>query len=175
MSDIDQILYPTVLSSLREDFPPVHCIVWKGATEYESIVFDKVYPFDTLDDLKRLICTHYKSDPSFIPRFTFVGVPLGDAAYLEEQPTMDTTYIPMDYLWYPSGTNDPKLTYILKNPRQSLLEPDLRFVSSDGSWASPNMELRGRSTIEQVFLKPRDGRIPVFHVFTLKALLNEYR
>ena len=58
MSDIDQILYPTVLTSLREDTPPVKCIVWKGGDEYEVITFDKVYPFDTLDDLKRMICTY---------------------------------------------------------------------------------------------------------------------
>jgi hypothetical protein len=37
------------------------------------------------------------------------------------------------------------------------------------------MDLRGRSTIEEVFLKPRQGKIPTFHVFPLKALLREYR
>ena len=169
MSDIEQILYPTVLSSLREDIPPVKCIVWKG-DKYEAITF-KVYPFDTLDDIKRMICTYYE-DSAFIPRFMFVGVPLGEDAYSEEKPSSDTQYIPMDYLWYPNGTNDPKMTYILKNPRK--LESDLRFVSSDGSWASPNIEPRGRSLIEQIFLKPRKGLIPVFHVFPLKFLLKEY-
>jgi hypothetical protein len=174
MSDIEQILYPTVLSSLREDTPPVQCIVWKGGDEYEVIQFDKVYPFDTIDDIKRLICNHYASDPAFIPRFTFVGVPLGEAAYSEESPSMDTTYIPLDYLWFPTDSNDPKMTYILNNPRKVLTQPDLRFVSSDGSYASPNYEGRGRSTIENVFLKPRDGRMPVLHVFPLKYLLREY-
>ena len=52
MSDIEQILYPTVLSSLREDVPPVRCIIWKGGDDYESLTFDKVYPFDTIDDIK---------------------------------------------------------------------------------------------------------------------------
>jgi hypothetical protein len=174
MSDIEQILYPTVLSSLREDVPPVRCIVWKGQEDFETITFDKVYPFDTIDDIKRLICTHYENDPAFIPRFTFVGVPLGEAAYSEEAPTLDSTYIPIDWLWYPSGTNDPKMTYILNNPRKVLKEPDLRFVTSDGSFSSPNYEPRGRSTIEDVFLKPREGRMPVFHVFPIKYLLREY-
>ena len=174
MSDIEQILYPTVLSSLREDIPPVQCIVWKGGDEYEVITFDKVYPFDTIDDIKRMVCTYYKEDPAFIPRFTFFGVPLGEAAYSEEKPELSATYVPMEYLWYPNGTNDPKMTYVLNNPKKTLVEPDLRFVSSDGSWASPNYESRGRSSIEQVFLKPREGRIPVFHVFPLKFLLREY-
>jgi hypothetical protein len=174
MSDIEQILYPTVLSSLREDTPPVQCIVWKGGDEYESIQFDKVYPFDTLDDIKRLICNHYASDPAFIPRFTFIGVPLGEEAYSEEAPSIDTKYIPLDWLWFPTDSNDPKMTYILNNPKKVLTQPDLRFVSSDGSYASPSYEPRGRSTIEDVFLKPREGRMPILHVFPLKYLLREY-
>jgi hypothetical protein len=175
MSDIEQILYPTVLSSLREDVPPVRCIIWKGGEEYDSITFDKVYPFDTLDDIKRLICANYPNDGAFIPRFMFVGIPLGDAAYSEESPTINTTYIPLEWLWYPQDTNDPKMTYILNNPRRVLTEPDLRFVSADGSYSSPNMDLRGRSTIEEVFLKPRQGKIPTFHIFPLKYLLRDYK
>jgi hypothetical protein len=174
MSDIEQILYPTVLSSLREDTPPVQCIVWKGGDEYETITFDKVYPFDTIDDIKRIICNYYEKDPAFIPRFTFVGIPLGDKAYSEENPTLDTTYIPIDWLWFPNDTNDPKMTYILNNPRKTLNNPDLRFISSDGSYSSPNMDPRGRSTIENVFLKPREGKMPTLHIFPMKYLLREY-
>lgn len=174
MSDIEQILYPTVLTSLREDTPPVQCIVWKGNNTYESIQFDKVYPFDTIDDIKRMICNHYASDNAFIPRFMFVGIPLGEEAYSKEVPSIDTKYIPLDWLWFPTDSNDPKKTYILNNPKKVLKEPDLRFIGSDGSYASPSYEPRGRSTIEDVFLKPRDGRIPILHVFPLKYLLKEY-
>lgn len=173
MSDIEQILYPTVLTSLREDTPPVKCIVWKGKDEYETIEFNKVYPFDTIDDIKRMICNHYEGDTGFIPRFTFVGVPLNEP-YSEENPSIAATYIPLDWLWFPSDSNDPKMTYILNNPRKVLTQPDMRFISSDGSYASPNYEPRGRSTIESVFLKPRDGQMPVLHVFSLKYLLREY-
>ena len=173
MSDIEQILYPTVLTSLREDTPPVKCIVWKGKDEYETIEFNKIYPFDTIDDIKRMICNHYEGDTGFIPRFTFVGVPLNEP-YSEENPSIATTYIPLDWLWFPSDSNDPKMTYILLSPRKVLTQPDMRFISSDGSYASPNYEPRGRSTIESVFLKPRDGQMPVLHVFPLKYLLREY-
>ena len=154
MSAIDQILSPTVLSSLREDIPPVKCIVWKG-NNYETIEFE-VYPFDTLNNIKQMICTHYKGDSTFIPKFVFVGIPI------------ESNYEPLDYLWYPNGTNDPKKTYILKNPIN--LESDVRFISSDGSWASPNNESRGRSLLEQVFLQ----NIPVLHVFPLAFLLKKY-
>lgn len=175
MSDIEQILYPTVLSSFNEDIPPVKIIVWKGANEYDNIQFDKVYPFDTIDDIKRFLCAYYDSDLSFIPRFTFIGVKIGDDAYTDDIPNLETTYLPIDYLWYPSGTNDPKLAYILNSPRKTLIEPDIRFITADGGYASPNFEPRGRSTLEDIFLKPRDGKIPTFHAFTLKTLLNEYR
>jgi hypothetical protein len=174
MSDIEQILYPTVLSSLGEDTPPVQCIVWKGNEEYEIISFDNVYPFDTIDDIKRFICSHY-NDPAFIPKFIFAGVPMGEDAYTTENPSLDSNYIPLEWLWYPNDTKDPKATYILKNPRKTLTEPDLRFVTSDGSYSSPNIDPRGRSTIEKVFLKPRDGKIPVLHIFPIKYLLEDYK
>ena len=89
-SDIEEILYPTILSSLRENVPPVQCIIWKGGNEYELIEFD-VYPFDTIDDIKRMICAHYKSDATFLPRFTFVGVPMGESAYSTDLPPQNTS------------------------------------------------------------------------------------
>jgi hypothetical protein len=174
-SDIEQILYPTILSSLRENVPPVQCMIWKGGDDYDMITFDEVYPFDTVDDLKRLICAYYEEDATFLPRFMFVGIPLGDAAYEETVPSLDTTYHPIDYLWYPNGTNDPTMTYALSHPVRTLTKPDMRFVTSSGSYASPNREVRGRSIVEEVFLKPREGRFPIFHVFTLKTLLDAYR
>jgi len=174
MSDIEQILYPIVLPSLREDCPPVKCIIWKGSSDFETIEFS-MYPFDTIDDIKRMIYSYYDGQYEFIPRFTFIGVPMGEEAYEEDVPTLDSMYIPLDWLWYPTDSNDPKMTYILKNPRKALLQPDLRFISSDGSYASPNYEPRGRSTIENVFLKPRNGRIPVLHVYPLKYVLREYK
>ena len=174
-SDIEQILYPTILSSLRENVPPVQCMIWKGDDDYDMITFDEVYPFDTIDDIKRLICAFYEDDTSFLPRFTFIGVPLGDAAYEETAPSLDTTYHSIDCLWYPNGTNDATKTYELKHPLYTLTHPDKRFITADGSYASPNREVRGRSIVEEVFLKPRDGRFPIFHVFTLNVLLKAYR
>jgi hypothetical protein len=181
-SDINQILYPKILTSLRttstsdfEDYaPPVQCIVWKGGEEYETITFDKVYPFDTIEDIKRMICAHYERDHHFIPKFTFLGVPLYDAAYSDENPTLETEYLAADYLWYPTDTNNPAQTYILKNPRKLLKEVDDRFVTESGEYTSPKYDFRDKSTIETVFLKPREGQMPVFHVYTLYHLLREF-
>jgi hypothetical protein len=179
--DINQILYPKVLSSLRttstsdfeEQAPPVKCIVWKGRDEFETITFDKVYPFDTIEDIKRMICKHYEKDYHFIPRFVFLGVPVY-TAYSEDNPTEDTEYISAEFLWYPDETKNPADTYILKSPIKTLKDIDSRFVTESGEYTSPKYSLRDKSTIETVFLKPREGQMPVFHVFTLYHLLKEF-
>ena len=174
-SDIEKILNPTILSNLRENVPPVQCMIWKGGKEYDTITFNEVYPFDTVDDIKRLICAFYKDDSTFLPRFTFVGIPLDNTVYQTTPPTIDTKYHPIDYLWYPNGTNDPTMTFALQHPLLTLTQPDMRFVTSKGAYTSPNREVRGRSMVEEVFLKPHDDQFPIFHVFTLHTLLQAYR
>jgi hypothetical protein len=162
--DLDTILSPVPLTSLKEDLPPVQCRIWKGRDEYDTIELN-AYPFDTLDTIKRMICNAYPDDPAFIPRFLFVGVPLNG-----DEPTMESLYHPMDYLWYANGETNPESTYQLVHPRKALAEPDLRFVDASGTWTSPTYVFRGRSTIEEVFLIPK-GEMPVFHVFPLSMLV----
>lgn len=168
-TEIDRLLSPQPLRSLRENIPPVQCMIWKGRDRYESITFD-VYPFDTLETIKSMICNRFHEDPSFIPRFTFVGIPMK-----EGPPSQDGTYLPLDYLWYENGNNDPTKTHELLHPVRAMQDGDEWFVTSNGSYSSPNMELRGRSTLEDVFIKSERGAIPVLHVFSLAALLNEYK
>ena len=155
-SDIDHILSPKPLHILSYQ-TPVRCNVWKGNKISETIELH-VYPFDTIDTLKYLIYAHYKQ-PEFLPRFTFVGIGILD------------NFIPLDYLWYPIGANKVEDTYELTNPAS--LQDDLRFVTDTGEYASPNYELRGRSTIEDVFLKT--GGIPTLHIFPLSYLLRLYK
>ena len=170
---MEDLLAPRVLLSLREDMPPVHCFIWTGREQYEHVILEDMYPFDTLHDIKRHLCAIKKNDPMFVPRFQFIGVPIEDA-YEAAPPTQETTYTPLDYLWYPTGTNDAKNTFVLAHPQKTAVEPDMRFQASDGSYANPHYELRGRSTIEQVFLKPRKGRMPVLHVFPFSVLRREF-
>ena len=172
-STMEDLLAPRVLLSLREDMPPVHCFIWTGREQYEHVILEDMYPFDTLHDIKRHLCAIKKNDPMFVPRFQFIGVPIEDA-YEAAPPTQETTYTPLDYLWYPTGTNDAKNTFVLAHPQKTAVEPDMRFQASDGSYANPHYELRGRSTIEQVFLKPRKGRMPVLHVFPFSVLRREF-
>lgn len=175
MSDIEQIIYPSLLNNLHGDLSPVKCIIWKGDNTFDTVIFNKIYPFDTIDDIKRMICNYYKNDYAFIPKFTFVGITTNE----DTIPSMDSTYIPLDVLWFPkssttSGKINPKSAFVLKNPRKVLKEPDLRFVTSDGSFSSPIMESRGRSNIEDVFSNITSDKILILHVYPLKYLLKEY-
>jgi hypothetical protein len=177
LTDIDQLLSPSILTSFRENMPPVRCIIWKGGETYEQVDFTSMFPFDTLYDIKRRIATRAQKDINFHPLYTFIGVPLGSASETTDPPTDDTTYIPLDFLWYSidKKTSSSRSTIILPNPRKNITVPDRRFITSDGSFPRIESEPRGRSTLEDVFLKQRDGVIPTLHVFTLDKLLEEYR
>lgn len=176
MPDIeDYILRPRLLNSLQQEIPPVQCIIWKSDNQPETVVFDKIYPFDTINDIKRMICAHYSSDDRFHPKFLFVGIPYrGDEQAMEEEkgPDEGTTYLPIDYLWYANGVNKPESVHRLQNPLTNLQRPDKFFFTPDGSWTAPGRETRGRATIENVFLKPNEGQIPILHVFPLAFLLQ---
>jgi hypothetical protein len=167
-SEIDQLFLPQLLSNFHEDLPPVQCIIWEGREQYKTITLDRIYPFDTIDTIKRMISAKYPNDRTFVPRFTFVGIP----QHSDSTPTMDTTYLPIDYLWYSHESHDPNQTYVLAHPQKAMMEGDERFVTSDGSFSSPNYELRGRSTVEDVIFREQS---PVLHVFTLQALLREFK
>lgn len=167
--EIDTLFSPSLLSSFRENIPPVQCNIWKSGDEYESLTLENIYPFDTIDTVKRMICASYPENGSFIPRLLFVGIPLNP-----ESSGIETRYLPIDYLWYSNDSHDPHDTYELAHPLQAIKTNDERFVTSNGSYASPNYEVRNRSTVEDILIRPYDGKIPTLHVFTLRALLEKY-
>ena len=173
-TDIDDLLNPTIPTSFRENMPPVQCLVWKGREVYDKLIFNEVFPFDTLDDVKRMICTRLKSEPYFHPKYTFVGVPIETGVYdIDVLPTMDTKYFPLDYLWFPPGVSSTSSTKILQTPRKQKVDPKL--VTSEGAFPALSLSSRGRSTLEDIFLKHRDNKLPVFHVYSLHHILEAWK
>ena len=181
MTTIQELLFkPTILNSLRQNLPPVTCIVWKGNDDYDTITLDNVYPFDTMEDIKRMICTYYNQDennsnPIFHPNFLFVGIPMGEKALEESNPELDTLYHALDFLWYPQKVKDIKDTHTLKNPVTNLRQPDDFFFTSDGLWSSPGIEIRSRSTIDHVFLNWNNEEIPILHVYPFHTVFETYK
>lgn len=163
--DIDRLLSPVVLANLHEDIPPVQCVIWMGKDQYETIEIN-VYPFDTLDMIKFMICERYRTTPAFHPSYLFIGIPED-----EEEPSHDSMYVPLDYLWYSNQTQSVRETHSLMHPWKAMMEGDEWFINANGSYSSPIIELRGRSTIEDVF----ESSVPVLHVYPLMTLLKEYR
>ena len=92
-SDITSILHPSLVP--LEPIPPVTCMIWRGGKDYERIILDTLYPFDTIATLKQMVYNHVKN-PMFLPRFIFMGIPLSDS----EKPSSKTKYLPVDFLWY---------------------------------------------------------------------------
>ena len=174
--DINQLVHPEPLSNLKGDMPRVMCIVWKGGNIYDTITIDVLYPFDTIDALKRAIYVHYNDNAAYLPRFVFIGVPTGtDDPRLDSPPGLEIKYIPADYLWFPVGKTEARDTIVLQNPRQTVRTGDSRFSTPDGSFPTYSSAPRGRSTLEDVFLHPRNGILPVFHIYSLHHLMSEYR
>jgi hypothetical protein len=164
-ADIEQLIRPTALTSFRGEMAPVICNIWQGGDSFKKVVLDKVYPFDTVENIKRIICTRYKDDAAFIPRFVFMGIKV------EER-----TYLPAEYYLYPidKDSNETRNTMILKDPRDSLESADPRFVTPDGSFPPIIVKPHGRSTLEDMYLNVR-GEIPEFWLFTLRDLIAAYK
>jgi hypothetical protein len=170
-SDINNIIKPSALNSLKENMLPVACKVYMGNNTYDEIELDNLYPFDTLDTIKQTIFSKYDGSMDYYPRFMFVGIPNESINDVKEDNAIKFT--PLDYLWYPSDTKSAKNTYKLNHP--TLFIRDLRFIERDSTIRTLNYEVRGRTTIEHALLKPNSGMVPTLYVFTLKSLLIDYK
>ena len=143
-----QLTTATSANDRKDRIPPVVCKVWKGGNEYETVIMDNVYPFDTIEHIKHLLYEHYQNDATFLPRFVFIGVPVEEG----REPTDRTLhYVGADFLWYASQITNASDMYELNHPLKTLMESDMRFVSEEGVYLSPNYQVRGRSTLETVF------------------------
>uniref|UniRef100_A0A6C0K453 Uncharacterized protein n=1 Tax=viral metagenome TaxID=1070528 RepID=A0A6C0K453_9ZZZZ len=160
LTDINQLLHPTLIDSLQESMPPVSCRMWLGEDEFEDFELT-LFPFDTLDTLKRTISLEYKGDVQFLPSCLFVGMEYeGDV------------FLPLEYIWYPQGTQRASRMIYLPDPRLAMREPVKEFVTRGGGVPSPAANSRGRTTIEDVF---GDEGIPTLQVFPLHRLLRAYK
>lgn len=177
ISDINKLLHPTILTSFKGNLPPVHVKLWLGGEDFEDIVLENLYPFDTIETIKRALYV-VKDDINCLPNFIFLGIPLGGRE-AGETPTADTSYFAADYLWYPSGVKTIDKTITLQSPIKSLSEKDTRFVLYDGSLAPLGMASRARTMLEDVLLKYDEERneyyIPTLHAFPILQMIEEYR
>jgi hypothetical protein len=160
LEDIEDLLNPRLLSSLKGSQPPVVCKIWQHGDTYKTLELKHLYPFDTLDTIKYMIAMTYRDDPKYLPSTLFVGIPkTGEVS----------TLIPLDYLWYAAGSSDATKTITLPRPTTALLEGVKKFKTRSGAKPALATQPRGRSTLEDIF----HGLIPELYVYTLEDLLSK--
>jgi hypothetical protein len=154
--DIEQLFHPKLVKRL--DATPVSCKIWKKEGKYEDIVLDSIYPFDTLETIKQTISRYYKDDTNFLPNFLFV------AERTEEG------FQPLEYTWYPIGTQKADRVIYLPSPTEAMQAPVKAFVSRGGGRPATSLNPRGRMMIEGTF----ESEIPTLYVFPFHRILRLY-
>lgn len=177
----DKLFNPEVVDSFfapYDDAKDLEIIVFfdRDTPEDTTIKLTNVYPFFTLDDLKIEIYSKLKErDPEdailYAPPFQFLGIPYDkDGNEIADPETPGDFYDAIDYTFTKKG--DPSVLHV-KNPYDAFSGKrwDSRFTDSGGN-REPDIQNnpRSRSTLEDVFLKPRGGTYPVLHLYLYNKL-----
>jgi len=171
---IDRFLNPRRLSTLKGEIPPLHVYIIRDALRLPKspIILKNIYPFYTIEDIKREIWIHENADLDILPKFQFLGI-LTENPHEEDYPQPGQFYIGADTEWHELGVSINTLVK-LQSPLDVLKNDtgDERFVDSSGRLQSLKVDRKERVTIDDAFLIPRGGELPIFHVYTLSALLQ---
>jgi hypothetical protein len=155
--DIEQLFHPKITKGLVKT--PVSCKIWKLDGKYEDIVLDNIYPFDTLDTIKQSIAQLFSDDPRYLPQFLFVA-----------SNQKDGTFAPLEYTWYPIGTQKADRVIYLPSPVKAMETPVKAFQTRKGKPAI-SLNPKGRALIEKTF---EDG-LPTLYVFPFFRILRLYK
>ena len=158
LKDMEQLFHPTAITTLKLA-APVSCKIWKQEGEFEKLLLPSIYPFDTLDMIKQSISLLYKDNPKFLPQFLFVG--------LKQE---DDTFTPLEYTWYPPGTQKASRILYLPSPLDAMTEPISGFITRSGGKPPTSLNPRGRAMIEDIF----KDKIPTLYVFPFYRVLRLY-
>lgn len=171
-SFLKQLQSVSTMDSLRDtDYGIIPTIIVKCWSQAEGVFEElsfEMYPFQTLDDLKIHIYESQQRSSAWLPSQTFIGVPVGDVS---EGPS--DRYIPTDTLWY--NTLNPKYPFELQSPLKlcsTATNPDKRFVDAFGNVTQLGRIDRGRSTLEDLYIIPREGVMPTFYAFCARDMLD---
>lgn len=165
-------MLPTLRDTQFGEIPPIIFRCWSEATgAFEEAAWvpkedgSGPYPFYTLDDLKLAIYKNQNSDPKWIPTQIFVGTSIGDMPNPAE-------FRPLDTIWM-----DGKEEIILPTPL-NICKPGARplgrFVEATGQAKLVERQDRGRTTLEDAYIIPRGGEMPVFYAFCVSDMLRRF-
>ena len=166
-SDYDRIFRPPDLESFYQGNFDVILKIWRQGLEFETFSLGLVPGFYTIQDIKRLLYARKRS-AEYIPRFVFMGIPLGNP---NAEPTKSTRYQAADYSWIRDKTEPPNL----QSPIATLTMADPRFADATGQWGTYKENRREGVTLEEApIVRNEEGNV-VFHVYTLGRLLSAFQ
>ena len=171
---MDEILYPSALSSFRDTMPggQLDILVYRNEDKPLNVRLGNMFPFMTLNDIKTALYLEMRGDPDFVPEYVYMCMDRSGAGM---KPYIGGEQAPLDFTWnFPSASKRP---FRMKNPTLIALgkEPlNTNFVDSGGSRRIVALVNRQRVTIEDAFFKRGvSNGIPVIHAYTYKSLLSK--
>ena len=169
MDAIGDLINPSLLPSLKNDYEiKVYIVRDPLRPPKEPIRLRSIFPFSTIEDVKREIWLHEDGDLDALPKFQFVGILRGNP-YEEEYPQTGQKYYAADSYYY-DATDKP---IQLKSPLELLRsgsEVDDRFVDTDGRLQPLKITKRDRTKLETIFQDEED--MPILHCYFLSGLIN---
>jgi hypothetical protein len=159
---IESIETPSILQSMV--LSPIDIQLHTERTN-ETIQITNAAPFFTIEDLHRMVWIQKGKQIDYYPTYSFFAVEEEDGQFT---PAMGT---------FMKRTNTGIVKIFLPDPRTLLSKPESNilndFVNSDGEKKPVEYFQRGRTTLEDAFLRPM-GDIPTLHIFSFKSLLKLY-
>jgi hypothetical protein len=154
---------PPPLGSLREPIEEVEVVLHRVSGE-KRITISGIAPFHTIEDLHRILWYRLEMPEDLYPKYSYLAFETGNDDQVA--PAM-FSYINMSQ----EGTEP----LIIPNPLDIIPEYKLQpsFVDDQGEKLPVNISWKGRTTLEDAFLKPMNG-MPTFHIFSLKLLISRY-
>jgi hypothetical protein len=166
-SDYERVFRPPDLESFYQGNFDVLLKIWRQGNEFETLSLGIVPGFYTIQDIKRLLYSRKRS-PEYIPRFVFIGIPVGNP---NVEPSKSTRYQAADFSWIRDNAEPPNL----QSPMATLSMPDPRFADATGQWGTYKENRREGVTLEEApIVRSEEGNI-IFHIFTLSRLLSAFQ
>jgi hypothetical protein len=133
------------------------------ASGVKSVFVKHLAPFHTIEDLQRALWLQENKGSEVYPKYNYLAFEDG------------SSLIPAAIDYYTLTENTIERIE-LPNPEELISSGKLlnEFVDENGQKKIVNFNIRGRSTLESIFLK-EFGAFPVFHTFSLSYLMSRYQ
>lgn len=152
---------PSPLSSFQEPLGPIQVVIHRRSKD-SILEVTGLAPFHTVEDLHRAIWLDSGKAADLYPKYTYLAFEQDEILVPALRTFVDVIESRVDVIDIP----DPRTVI----PARSILES---FVDEAGNKNPVGDRPRGRTTLEDVFLKPM-GELPTFHVFPFQTLLQQY-